>query len=145
MSSCRVKSVATDGCRWLSVADVESRIGIFLKHTMKSLARIETGRFLLVAILMLPAAWGCAIVDKLTWQHARAVSHVFDLAAFVLFWASYNLLWVLLVVGPFRPRAEFSLRGACCDRAANFFIALGALVLIHLWVVLALCHVLRNP
>ncbi len=101
---------------------------------MKSLARVETGRFLLVAILTVAAARVCDILDRLTWQHARSVSHVFDLAALILFYASYNLLWALLIVGPFRPQAEFSLRGACCDRAANFFISLGALVLIHLWV-----------
>ncbi len=104
---------------------------------MKSLARVETSRFLLVAILTAAAARGCAILDRLTWQHSRSVSHVFDLAGFILFWASYNLLWALLIVGPFRPQAEFSLRGACCDRAANFFIALGTLVLLHLWVLFA--------
>ncbi len=104
---------------------------------MKSLTRVPTGRFLLVAILTAAAAVGCHFLDKLTWQHARSVSHVFDLAALILFWASYNLLWALLIVGPFRPQTEFSLRGACCDRAANFFIALGALVLLHFWVLFA--------
>lgn len=104
---------------------------------MKSLARVETSRFLLVAILTVAAAAVCGILDWLTWQHSRSVSHIFDLAALILFWASYNLLWALLIVGPFRPKAEFSLRGACCDRAAIFFITLGTLVLIHLWVLLA--------
>lgn len=104
---------------------------------MKSLTRVETSRFLVVAILTAAAARVCDILDRLTWQHSRSVSHVFDLAALILFYASYNLLWALLIVGPFRPQAEFSLRGACCDRAANFFIALGTLVLLHLWVLFA--------
>lgn len=104
---------------------------------MKSLTRVETSRFLLVAILTAAAAGVCDILDRLTWQHARSVSHIFDLAGFILFWASYFLLWALLIVGPFRPQTEFSLRGACCDRAANFFIALGTLVLLHFWVLFA--------
>lgn len=79
---------------------------------MKSLARVETSRFLLVAILTAAASGGCHILDRLTWKHARSASHVFDLAAFILFWASYNLLWALLIVGPFRPQTEFSLHGA---------------------------------
>lgn len=104
---------------------------------MKSLTRVETSRFLVVAILTAAAAGVCYILGRLTWQHAHDVSHVLGLATFILFWASYFLLWALLIVGPFRSQTEFSLRGACCDRAANFFIALGTLVLLHLWVLFA--------
>lgn len=52
---------------------------------MKSLARVETSRFLLVAILTVDVAAVCGILDRLTWQHSRSVSHIFDLAALILF------------------------------------------------------------
>ena len=89
-------------------------------------------------MLISAAAGVCNVLDKLTWHHARSVSHVFDIAGFILFWASYILLWALLVLGPFRPRTEFSLHGECSSRATNFFLALGGLLLLHLWAALAI-------
>lgn len=105
---------------------------------MTSLAQIQTRRFIFLAVLVSAAAGVCNVLDKLTWQHARGVSHVFDIAALLLFWAAYILLWALLVVGPFRPRTEFSLRGDCGQRATNFFLALGGLVILHLWAALSI-------
>ena len=104
---------------------------------MTSLARVPTRRFIFAALLVSVAAGVCNVLDKLTWHHARSVSHAFDIAGFILFWASYILLWALLVIGPFRPQAGFSLQGQCGSRATNFFLALGGLVLLHLWGALA--------
>lgn len=101
---------------------------------MQSLTRVKTNRFILTAVLMLVTAGFCDILDRLTWHHSRLVSEFFDMAALILFWASYILLWALLVLGPFRPHAEFSLRGLCKSRAANFFLTLGALLLLHFWI-----------
>ena len=104
---------------------------------MTALARVETRRFIFAALVISVAAGVCNLLDKLTWQHARSVSHVFDIAGSILFWASYILLWALVIIGPFRPQAVFSLRGECGSRATNFFLALGGLLLLHLWAVVA--------
>ena len=98
---------------------------------------ISTRRFILAASVIAVAAAICEILDRLTWQLARPVSHVFDVAGFGLFWLSYALFVLLLVVGPFRPQTAFSLRGECALRAANFFLALGVFVLLNLWIGLA--------
>lgn len=109
-------------------------------NLMTSLARVQTRQLIFAAVLIWAAAEVCNVLDKLTWEDARPVSQFFDVANIILFWASYILLWGLLVLAPFRPRTEFSLHGSCGCRAANFFLALGALILLHLRAALALAH-----
>jgi len=104
---------------------------------MTSLARVPTRRFIFVAIFLAAAAGVCNVIDKLAWHHAPALSRVFDAAGFILFWASYVLLWALLIAGPFRPQTGFSLHGDCSSRATHFFLALGGLIFLHLWGALA--------
>ncbi len=107
---------------------------------LKSFVRIESARLISVVIGLLLAAVLCGILEKLTWHHSLGVSRVFDIAGFALFWASYALLWVLLVIVPFRPHSHFSLRGECSIRALNFFLTLGSLVIVHLYVILMAFH-----
>jgi hypothetical protein len=103
---------------------------------MTALAQVQTRHLIFAAIITSVLAGVCDFLDKLSWQYARSVSHAFDITAMILFWASYILLWALLILGPFRPQAEFSIQGECGKRATNFFIALGGLLAIHVWVVL---------
>lgn len=105
-----------------------------------TLSGMSTRRFILAASVIAVAAAMCEILDRLTWQLARPVSHVFDVAGFGLFWLSYALFVLLLVVGPFRPHPAFSLRGECALRAANFFLTLGIFVLLNLWIALDFFH-----
>ena len=103
---------------------------------MTAISRISTRRFILTAAIVGVAAAVCEILNRLTWQFSRPISHVFDVAGFGLFWLSYALFVLLLVVGPFRPHTAFSLRGECALRAANFFLTLGIFVLLNLWIAL---------
>jgi hypothetical protein len=51
-----------------------------------------------------------------------------------MFSLSYVMLWVLLVVGPIRPRCLFTRRGEKGKRLANFLYALGGLVMVHAFI-----------
>jgi hypothetical protein len=104
---------------------------------MTAIIKITTRQFVLAATLIAVAAVVCEALDRLTWQHANAVSHLFDVAGLLLFWLSYVLLVSLLVIGPFRPRSNFSLHGECGMRTANFLLALGIFVLLNLWIAFA--------
>ena len=107
---------------------------------MTTISRISTRLLILTAAFVAVAAAICETLDRLTWQLSRPVSHVFDVAGFGLFWLSYALFVLLLVVGPFRPHPAFSLRGECALRAANFFLTLGIFVLLNLWIALDFFH-----
>ncbi|MEO7298527.1 MAG: hypothetical protein ABI042_08125 [Verrucomicrobiota bacterium] len=104
---------------------------------MTAIFKIPTRRFILIVALMAVAAGICEILDRVTWQNSRPVSHLFDVAGLVLFWLSYTLCAILLIVGPLRPRTVFSLHGECGVRAMNFFLALGVFASLNLWIALA--------
>ena len=104
---------------------------------MTAITNISTRRLITVVTLIAVAAGVCEIRGPATWQKAPPLSQLFDRAGFLLFWLSYMLFAILLVVGPFRPRTTFSLHGECGARAANFFLALGIFLLLNLWLVLA--------
>ena len=51
---------------------------------------------------------------------------LFEVLGAVYGWTIISALWAFLIVGPFRPYTEFSLRGDCSQRARIFFIALAS-------------------
>ena len=53
---------------------------------------------------------------------------LFEVLGAVYGWTIISALWAFLIVGPFRPYTEFSLRGDCSQRARIFFIALAVLL-----------------
>ncbi len=105
---------------------------------MKSFIRIQTEWFISAAAWIAVVAALCGVFDNLTRGYSRSVSHFFAAAGFTLISTSYLLLWVLLVIAPFRPRSDFSLRGECKIRAINLFLTLGGLLAVHIYVMLVM-------
>ena len=99
---------------------------------VRYLSGIPTSRYILAGVLIASVAAACNGLRKVAYADgAAAVAWVFDLAGFGLFFLAYAMLWLLLVVGPFRPYSKFSLHGHVGRRVGNFLGALAALVALH--------------
>lgn len=98
------------------------------------LARFSTGSWLGVAIAIALASAVINLGRKSAFHHgAHRLASILEMLGVSLFLLAYAGLWMLLVVGPFRPADHFSLRGGRGIRVRNFVIAAAALVLLHLW------------
>jgi hypothetical protein len=105
---------------------------LWVGRLVRYLSGIPTSRYILAGVLIASVAAACNGLRKVAYADgAAAVAWVFDLAGFGLFFLAYAMLWLLLVVGPFRPYSKFSLHGHVGRRVGNFLGALAALVALH--------------
>lgn len=95
--------------------------------------RQPSPRLILIASAVALISLAVNLLRKLaTRSGSLQLSSVLESLGLSLFMLAYAALWVLLVIGPFRPFTAFSLRGFKRQRVLNLLFALAALVLIHL-------------
>lgn len=98
------------------------------------ISAVPTGRYILVAYCL-------AILSVIINRLGKLVPYGTDLLTAVVEWTvmgmfsmSYLMLWVLLAVGPFRPRCQFTRSGEKGKRMANLLYALAGLIVLHAFV-----------
>ena len=96
-------------------------------------ARIPTARLIAAAFALVLFAIVLDEAKRPLYANARILAHIMDCAAAVVGWTGLVALCAGLVIGPFRPKGEFSLHGLYRERAVNFAFAFGALALVILY------------
>jgi|GEM_PF-2366184 len=109
-----------------------------MSSLIRTIVRANTSTFIVAALCAAVLSGACKFLTRFVPYSAYAVSSFFEFVCIGFFIASYTLLWLLLVIGLFRPYNEFTLHSARARRAINFFSALGLLLLLHVWVAFAL-------
>lgn len=99
---------------------------------LRYLGAVPTGHYILAAILLAGLAGMCNGLRRVAFdQGAAGFATVLASVCTAVFVLGYGLLWALLVLGPFRPHAEFTLRGHIGRRIGIFLGVLAALLAVH--------------
>ena len=106
-------------------------------NTFYRLSAISTGMYILAAFAFAILAGITRWCGKQIPYGADQLTSTVEWTAMALFSLSYIMMWVLLVVGPLRPRTTFARHGDVGSRISNFLLALGGLLLLHLLLVFA--------
>jgi len=99
----------------------------------KTLRTIPTRKLIWTAFAVVVFAIALDEIKRPLYADFRLLSKSMDCAAFVLGWTGLIALSAGMILGPFRPVDQFSLRGQCGQRAANFGISAAALILILIY------------
>jgi hypothetical protein len=99
----------------------------------RRISAIPTGRYILAAYAFAILSVIINRLGKLIPYGAYQMTAAVEWMVMGLFSLSYVMLWALLVVGPLRPRSSFTRRGDRRSRIANFLLALGGLVMLHVF------------
>lgn len=100
---------------------------------LRRLLAIPTGKCILAAYVLAILAVIVSRLGKLIPYSAYRLTTAVELAVMAIFVLAYLMMWVLLVVGPIRPRSSFTRRGDRDKRVANFLCALGGLLMVHVF------------
>jgi hypothetical protein len=98
---------------------------------LRRLSAIPTGSYIWAAYALAILSVIINRLGKLIPYGAYQVTAAAEWTVMAIFSLSYVMLWVLLVVGPLRPRGLFTRGGEKGKRIANFLAALGGLLLVH--------------
>ena len=99
--------------------------------TSRRIAAIPTVMYIVAAFSLAMLAGIISWGGKHIPYGADQLTNAAEWAAMGTFALSYLMMWVLLVVGPLRPRSAFTRRGDTGNRVANVLYALGGLVMLH--------------
>jgi hypothetical protein len=104
---------------------------------LQLIRRTPTMRLLVWTLCAFPIAYLFEFFAGLAVGRSHFAYKLFEVVGAVYAWTIIAVLWAFLIVGPFRPQTEFSLRGECRQRARIFFVALA--MLLTLVVIYAIC------
>jgi hypothetical protein len=104
----------------------------FAVHAFRRVRHMRTMRLLLITICLFPVGFVFETLSSFALGRSHFAFQIFEVLGVVYSWTLISALVTLLIIGPFRPFAAFSLRGDCGQRVLNFLVAFGALLSILL-------------
>ena len=108
-----------------------------MRTFMCCIARISTAVYIGLALALAMMAFAVRWASKRIPYDSTSLINVAEWTAMGLFTMAYVSSWALLLVGPFRPGCEFTLKGGVPLRIVNVLLSIGSLIILHLVVIFA--------
>jgi|LakMenEpi03Aug12_release.lakeMendotaPanAssembly.Ray.scaffolds.fasta_scaffold517364_1 dolichyl-phosphate-mannose--protein O-mannosyl transferase len=99
-----------------------------MTQALQTIRHTPTMRLLVWTLCVFPLGYSFEFLSWLALGRSHFAYQFFEVLGAIYGWTVISALWAFLIIGPFRPYTEFSVRGECRQRARIFFVALSVLL-----------------